>query len=126
MKLLLKTTVFSLLMLFVTLSAQAGLISNQQLLQQTAPTALQLEWQQQLSSPQAKAQLMALGVDPVAAQARIERLTPEELAQLQARMDELPAGSGVLGVVVVVFVVFIITDLLGATDIFPFVRSVNH
>lgn len=126
MKLLLKTTVFSLLMLFVTLSAQAGLISNQQLLQQTAPTALQLEWQQQLSSPQAKAQLMALGVDPVAAQARIERLTPEELAQLQARMDELPAGSGVLGVIVVVFVVFIITDLLGATDIFPFVRSVNH
>jgi len=53
-------------------------------------------------------------------------MTDQEVAKLDHRMKELPAGGDVLGVALVVFIVFIITDAIGATDIFPFVHSVNH
>ena len=39
--------------------------------------------------------------------------------------DELPAGGDVLGVILVVFIVFVITDVIGATDIFPFIKPVK-
>ena len=71
------------------------------------------------------AQLVELGVDPVAAKARVVALTDEEIRQLNQRLADMPAGGDVLGVVLVVFVIFIITDMLGATDIFPFVHSIN-
>lgn len=68
-------------------------------------------------------QLIALGVDPADARERISRLTDEEIAALNERMKELPAGSGALAALVVVFVVLVITDALGYTDVFTFVRS---
>lgn len=70
-------------------------------------------------------QLVELGVDPAAAKARVAALTDEEIRQLNQRLADMPAGGDVLGVVLVVFVIFIITDMLGATDIFPFVHSIN-
>ncbi len=69
-----------------------------------------------------RAQLEAQGVDPADAKARVAVMTVAEIAALQARMDELPAGAGILGAALVVFV---ITDVIGAPDIFPFVRPVN-
>lgn len=70
-------------------------------------------------------QLSALGVDVKHAQARVAALTDAEVAQLNARIDGLPAGGDALGVILLIFIIFIITDALGATDIFPFVRPIN-
>ncbi len=70
-------------------------------------------------------QLIELDVEPVAAKARVAALTDEEIRQLNQHLAEMPAGGDVLGVALVVFIVFIITDMLGATDIFPFVHSIN-
>ena len=45
-------------------------------------------------------------------------------AQLAARIDELPAGGiGIIGAILVVFLVLLLTDILGYTKIFPFTRS---
>ena len=45
---------------------------------------------------------------------------------LAARIDQLPAGGdSVLGVLLVVFVILLITDILGFTRIFPFTRSMR-
>jgi hypothetical protein len=52
-------------------------------------------------------------------------MTDEEIAQLNQQIDELPAGGDVLGILLVIFIVFVITDVIGATDIFPFIHPVN-
>lgn len=71
------------------------------------------------------AQLVEFGVDPVAAKERVAALTDEEIGQLNQRLAEMPAGGDALGIVLAVFIILIITDMLGATDVFPFVHSIN-
>jgi uncharacterized protein DUF6627 len=72
-------------------------------------------------------QLVSLGVTPSEVEARLAALSPAELSQLSDRIDAMPAGQGGIGVVVgallIIFLVLLLTDLLGLTDIFPFVHS---
>lgn len=70
-------------------------------------------------------QLAVMGVDVQNARDRVASLTDAEVAQLNQRIDELPAGGDVLGVILLIFIIFIITDVLGATDIFPFVDPIK-
>ena len=71
-------------------------------------------------------QLQALGVAPADVQARVAALSDAEAAQLAGRLQELPAGgNGIIGALVFVFLVLLITDILGLTKIFPFTRSVR-
>jgi hypothetical protein len=70
-------------------------------------------------------QLSALGVDVQHAKERVAALTDAEVARINQRLAELPAGGSALGVVLFIFIVFIITDALGVTDIFPFVHPIN-
>lgn len=73
-----------------------------------------------------RARLVALGVDPALAQDRVNAITEEELARLTARMDSLPAGGDAVGAVIFVFLVLLVTDILGYTDVYPFItRTVN-
>jgi len=69
-------------------------------------------------------QLQAQGVDPSAVKARVAAMTDEEAAQLAAHMDQMPAG-GVLGLILLVFLVLLVTDILGLTKVFPFTRPVR-
>jgi hypothetical protein len=45
--------------------------------------------------------------------------------QLNNHLTELPAGGDILGLAVLVFLVFVLTDVIGATDIFPFIHPVK-
>lgn len=69
-------------------------------------------------------QLQAQGVDPADVKARVAAITDEEAAQLAAHMDSMPAG-GILGLILLVFVILLITDILGLTKVFPFTRPVR-
>ena len=69
-------------------------------------------------------QLRAHGVDPADVKARVAALTDEEAAQLASQIDALPAG-GIIGALVLVFLVLLVTDILGFTKIFPFTRPVR-
>jgi hypothetical protein len=73
-----------------------------------------------LGSVQANAALVDYGVSEEAVDLRVNQLTAAELQQMHARLAELPAGadSGV-GLILGIIFIFIILDLLGATDIFP-------
>ena len=75
-----------------------------------------------LNRDDVKAQLMARGVDPSQVQARLDSLTDEEVQTLASKMDQLPAGADGLGLLVFIFIVLLITDILGFTNIFPFVK----
>ena len=69
-------------------------------------------------------QLLSMGVSPDTVQERVNSMTDFEIAQLNEQINDMPAG-GILGAIVLIFVVFVITDAIGATDIFPFVRPVR-
>jgi hypothetical protein len=71
-----------------------------------------------------RAQLEARGVNPADVKARVAALTDEEAADIAARIDQMPAG-GVLGLILLVFLVLLLTDILGLTKVFPFTRSVR-
>jgi uncharacterized protein DUF6627 len=73
-----------------------------------------------------QAQLQANGVSPADVKARVAAMSDDEVAQLAGQIDGLPAGgTDVLGFILVVFVILLITDILGFTHIFPFTKSVK-
>ncbi len=79
-----------------------------------------------LSRTDVVAALKAQGVDPVAAQARVAALTDDQALALAHQIETAPAGAdGVLGTIVFLFVLLLVTDILGFTKIFPFTRSVR-
>ncbi|MDO8907248.1 MAG: PA2779 family protein [Pseudohongiella sp.] len=63
--------------------------------------------------------MLGYGVSAADVDARINSMTQSELLELQSRMDMLPAGSSAVGLVLGVILIFVLLDLLGATDIFP-------
>ena len=69
--------------------------------------------------------LQARGVSPEQARARVAALSDAEAAQVAQQIDAVPAGGDVLGTIVFVFVLLLITDILGFTKIFPFTRSIR-
>lgn len=103
--------------LAVPLPAYAGMVGTEDLLQRERIHAF-------FDRADVQAQLLARGVSPQDAQARVAALTDAEAAELAARIDELPAGGiGIIGAILVVFLVLLLTDILGYTKIFPFTRS---
>jgi hypothetical protein len=73
-----------------------------------------------------RAVLESHGVNPAEAQKRVAALSDDEAGQLAARFDSLPAGGDgfvtLLWVAFLVFVILLITDILGFTKVFPFTR----
>ena len=76
-----------------------------------------------------RAQLESMGVNPADAKARVATLGDAEAAQLAAQIDSLPAGADAAGTILwailIVFIVLLITDLLGVTKVFPFTRPIR-
>lgn len=71
--------------------------------------------------------LVSQGIDIQEASVRIDSLSDAEIIALADRMDQLPAAGSAVGAIVVasmvVFIVLLITDILGYTDVFPFVKK---
>lgn len=105
--------------------AQAAIVSNQQIIQKSNLENNKQALLQTINREDVQQQLLSMGVDSADIESRIDLMTDAEIAQLNQQMADLPAGAGVLGIVVLVFLVFVITDLIGATDIFPFVHPVH-
>ena len=73
-----------------------------------------------------RTRLQEFGVDPAAARARVDALNGDEVAALASRIGELPAGgTDLLGVLLFVFLVLLITDILGYTKVFPFTKPIQ-
>jgi hypothetical protein len=71
--------------------------------------------------------LLSKGIDPDEAKMRVESLSDSEAIALADQIEQLPAGSGAIGVIIgaalIVFLVLLVTDILGYTDVFPFVNK---
>lgn len=99
-------------------TASAGVVGTRAVMMQVERAETMARVQAALDRDAVQAQLMAHGVDAGAAAARVAALTDAELRYLDARLAELPAGAGVVEIVGVVFVVLLILELVGVTDIF--------
>ena len=72
--------------------------------------------------------LRELGVSPEEAKRRVAGMTEAEARLALDKLDSLPAaGDGGVGVIIgallFVFIVLLITDILGLTRVFPFVKK---
>ncbi len=80
-----------------------------------------------LARDEVSRELRELGIDPAQARDRVEALSDAELAVIAGRLDQLPAGGSAVGAIVtallIVFIILLITDIVGVTDVFPFVKK---
>ena len=71
--------------------------------------------------------LISQGIDPDEAKARVDSLSDSEVIEVGDKIEQLPTGGGVFGALIgaalIVFLVLLLTDILGYTDVFPFVKS---
>ena len=104
------------------LPASAGIVATDQI----AASAGRDRVTSFLDRAEVQAQMQALGVNPQAALARVDALSDDEVASLAGRLDQLPAGgTDIVGALLLVFIILLITDILGFTKIFPFTRPVQ-
>lgn len=76
-----------------------------------------------LDRDEVAAQLAERGVSVEQARARVRALSDAEAAQLAAEIDQAPAGaSELIGTVILVFVLLLFCDILGFTNLFPFIK----
>lgn len=68
-------------------------------------------------------ELQAQGVDANAAKARVNALTDEEVQKIAGKLDSMPAGGEILGLLFTIFIVLLVTDILGLTKVFSFTRT---
>jgi hypothetical protein len=108
-----------ILSLVLPLPAQAGMLSTESALDQE-------QILRALERAEVREQLAAYGVSPDAVRARVAALSEAEASELAARIDELPAGGiDIVGAIVLVFLVLLLTDILGYTKVFPFTRPMK-
>ena len=80
-----------------------------------------------LARAEIQAALISHGINPQEARDRIDNLSDDEVAKFVDGIDQLPAGGGffeaLLIVVFLAFLILLITDITGHTDVFPFVNK---
>ena len=80
-----------------------------------------------LSRKDVQSQLEAFGVSPAEAKARVASLSDDEVAKIAGRLDDMPAGQdgfgSIIGAALIVFLVLLITDILGFTHVFGFTNK---
>jgi len=80
-----------------------------------------------LSRQDTQSYLISKGINPDEAKARIESLTDAEARMVSQHVENLPAGGNAVGIIVgallLVFIILLITDFTGLTDVFPFVKK---
>lgn len=107
---------------------RAGLISTEAVVAaDEAPSPARQRIERLLQRDDVRRELEAYGINPDEALARVASLSDAEIAAVAGRLDELPAGgdsvAGVLLIIALVFIVLIIFDYVGITNIFPWVNK---
>lgn len=106
-----------------SLPAWSGIVTTDQLLEQQLEELNKSSLVAMLDRDDVRQQLVERGVDPEYAKARIAALSDAQIEELRDSIDTLPAGSGVVGILIAVLLVLIILDIVGVTNIFSFIHS---
>lgn len=120
-------------LLSLSVQAAPGKLQMLPTLNVVEDTALSMERQNLLTFMQderVSKELIKLGVNPIEAANRVSTLSHSEVLALSEQIAQARAGGdfgvgSLIGAAVFVFIVLLITDILGYTKVFPFTRSVN-
>jgi len=117
--------VVAMMVFGVHAQAHAGLVGTEAVIAAEQAMLDRAELLAALDQVEVRDRLVSLGVDPEVARERVAALSDDELRQMAEHMDQLPAGGigSVVGALVFVFIVLLVTDILGFTDVFPFVKK---
>ena len=120
---------------FLSLSVQAApaklaMLPTLEIVDSSASAQERAELVTLIKSEKVKNELIKLGVNPDEALNRVASLSASEVKKLSHQIEHAKAGGdfgagSLIGAVLFVFIVLLITDILGFTKIFPFTRSVN-
>ena len=124
-KLIASSLIFCITAAGFPMAAQASLVSTDEVISASASTSNRATVSAFLARDDVRQAMQAQGVSPVAASERVAAMTDNEVAQLAGRVDQAPAGGEVLGLIFTVFIVLLVTDIMGLTKVFPFTRSVR-
>jgi uncharacterized protein HemX len=119
----LKTSLTAALLVLSLGQASAGVYTSEQ-----AISSQQFQYNKQqvmsmVDTADVQQKLTNLGVSPADAKLRIASMTNQELMTFNQQINEMPAG-GILGTIVTVLVVVAVLDLMGITDVYPFIRPI--
>lgn len=107
-------------------AAQAALVGTESLVAPSQAEADRALVSAFMAREDVRSELNRMGVNPDEAAARVAVLSDAEIRGVAARIEAAPAGQNIAGVLIgaaiLVVVVLMITDLLGYTDIFPFIK----
>lgn len=108
-------------------AAQAALVSTDRVVTAEQHQDARAQLNAFLARKDVQSQMRALGVSPQEAKARVASLSDEEVARIQGKINSMPAGEGFFGAVIgaglIVFIVLLITDILGFTHVFGFTNK---
>ncbi len=122
--------IFSFILLdFTAITAKAGLIETETVINTLQEEKSRSRITDFLNRQEILDVFSKQDIDPLQAKKRVASLTDQEVSEICKVLDQLPAGGdgvgAVVGAVVLIFFVLLITDLLGLTHVFPFVRHTN-
>ena len=122
--------IFSFILLdFTAITAKAGLIETETVINTLQEEKSRSRITTFLNRQEILDVFSKQDIDPLQAKKRVASLTDQEVSEICKVLDQLPAGGdgvgAVVGAVVLIFFVLLITDLLGLTHVFPFVRHTN-
>lgn len=111
----------------ISAPAHAKMINTDEILKQSQHDLSRNSINTFLDRSEVQKYLVDWGISPEEAKIRIDSLTDEEIENIASRIDRLPAGGDGLGTIVgaalLIFIILLITDILGFTDVFSFVKS---
>jgi hypothetical protein len=104
-----------------SLPAYSGIVTTEQLMEEQLESLDRDTLVSLMDREEVRQQLIDRGVDPDYAKQRIAALSDEQINEIKANIDDLPAG-GVIGILIAVLLVLIILDIIGVTNIFSFIN----
>ena len=126
-KMFVHTLITALVFVGFTQTVQAAIISTEQVVTVAAAQQNRAKIAATFERADVQAELQKMGITTEEAQARVAALTDAETASIAHRVDSIPAGGdGIIGTLIFIFVLLLVTDILGLTKVFPFTKSIRH
>lgn len=119
------TMIVCMTVIGMPLTAQASIVPTDEAITSVEASANRSKVETFLARADVRDAMVAQGLSPDNASERVRAMSDTEVAQLADRVDHAPAGAGVLGIIFTVFIVLLVTDILGLTKVFPFTRSIR-
>ncbi len=119
--------ILSLLWMNLTVpAAQAAMVGTEKVFNSSRDQETRTRIISLLERQEVQKALETHGIAHAEARARIDALSETEVQRIAKKLDQLPAGGdgvgAVIGALVIIFLVLLLTDILGFTHVFPFVR----